>query len=145
MLHNCYTQMKNYKEEIVLVTNEILLWIAIYISVMLLTWNGLIIFSRLNAISKDLPPLFYLYFYLAVNIFIWKKILSLTLFKITTVSRSSTLLRVFLMGRPECPTKKKNWGKSPCKSKSLNFPLLLNITPTKKLAPPVPWSQVTYW
>ena len=85
-------------------------------------------------------------FKLAVNSFIWKKILSLTLLEIITVSRSSTLLRVFLMGRPVCPTKKKNWGgESPCKPKSLNFPLLLNITPTKKLSPPVPWSQITYW
>ena len=33
----------------------------------------------------------------AVNISIWKKTLSLTFFKLITVSRSSTLLRVFLM------------------------------------------------
>ena len=32
---------------------------------------------------------------------------------------------------------------SSCKPKSLNFPLLLNITPTKKLSPLVPWSQTT--
>ena len=32
---------------------------------------------------------------------------------------------------------------SPCKPKSLNFPLLLDITPTKKFSPPVPWSQTT--
>ena len=29
--------------------------------------------------------------------------------------------------------------------KSLNFPLLLDTTPTEKLSPPVPWSQTTYW
>ena len=32
---------------------------------------------------------------------------------------------------------------SSCKPKSLNFPLLLNITPTKILSPLVPWSQTT--
>ena len=36
-------------------------------------------------------------------------------------------------------------GESPCKPKILNIPLLLNITPTKKLSPPVPWSQIAHW
>ena len=73
----------------------------------------------------------------------WKKILSFTLFKIITVSASSTLLRVILMGRSGCPTKGGNLGGSPWKPKSLNFPLLLDITPTKKIESP--WSQTTYW
>ena len=53
--------------------------------------------------------------------------------------------QVFLMGKG-CPTKKKSWGwEFPWKPKSLNFPFLLNITPTKKLSPPVAWSQIIYW
>ena len=61
----------------------------------------------------------------AVNVLLWKKI--------TTVSRPTTL-RVFLMGRSGYPTKRGNWGGggSPCKSKSLNFPLLLD-------------KNITYW
>ena len=82
----------------------------------------------MNVISKNLPPLFI--FKLAVNLFIWKKILSLNLFKIITVSRSSTLLRVFLMGRSGCSTMKNNLGESPCMPKSQNFPLLLNVSTT---------------
>ena len=62
-------------------------------------------------------------FKLAVNSFIWKKILSLTLFKTITVSRSSILLRVFLQGRPGCPTKKKNWGNLPASQKVWIFPI----------------------
>ena len=44
-----------------------------------------------------------------VNLLLWKKILSLTLFKIITVSRTTTLIRVFLMGRSGYPTKGGNW------------------------------------
>ena len=43
--------------------------------------------------------------------------LLLTLFKITTASRASTLIRSLPMGRPGCPTKKRNWWESPCKPK----------------------------
>ena len=39
----------------------------------------------------------------------------------------------FSNGETRCPTKKKNYGESPCKLKSLHFPLLLNITPNKKI------------
>ena len=76
----------------------------------------------------------------AVNISLLKKILSLTLLKIITVSRPTTLIRVFLMRRSSCSTKGGNWGggRSSCKQKSLNFSLLLDITPTKKLGSPVP-------
>ena len=43
------------------------------------------------------------------------------------------------MGRLECHTKGGNLGReSPCKTESLKFPLLLDITSTKKLVPPVP-------
>ena len=43
------------------------------------------------------------------------------------------------MGRLGCHTKGDNWEKGcSCKPKSLNFPLMLDITPTKKLGPPVP-------
>ena len=82
-------------------------------------------------------------FKLAVNSFIWKEILSLTLLEIITVSRSSTLLRVFLMGRSGCSTTKNNWGESPCMPKSLNFPLLLNITTTNHdLFEKTHWNQI---
>ena len=43
------------------------------------------------------------------------------------------------MGRLGCHTNGGNWVRgSPCKTKSLNFPLLLDITPTKKLGALVP-------
>ena len=65
----------------------------------------------------------------AVNLLLSSKILSVTLFKIITVSRLSTLLRA-LLRRSGCPTNGRNWGGgSPCKPKSLNFSLLLDITP----------------
>ena len=39
----------------------------------------------------------------------------------------------------KCHTKGENWGiGSPCKTKGLNFSLLLDIIPTKKLSLPVP-------
>ena len=59
----------------------------------------------------------------AVNLLLWKKTLSITLFKTITISRSSILLRVFLMGIPGCPAKGGNCGVSPWKPKNLNFPL----------------------
>ena len=75
----------------------------------------------------------------AVNVALKENTLSHTLFKSTTESRPSTLLRVFLIGRSGCPTNRKNrgagCGSSPCKPQSLNFPLLLDITLTKKLCP----------
>ena len=60
-----------------------------------------------------------------VNLLLWKKLLSLTLSKIITVSIPLTLTRAFLMGRSGCPTEGGNRGGSPWKSKILNFPLLL--------------------
>ena len=44
------------------------------------------------------------------------------------------------MGKSACPTQGGNWGggwKSSCKSKSLNFPLPLDIASTKKLSFPI--------
>ena len=76
--------------------------------------------------------LFFL-FKLTVSLLISKKILSLTLFKIITGSRSSTLLRVFLMGRSGCPTKKKNerWGSLPVSQKVWSFPFCWKSPPAK--------------
>ena len=62
--------------------------------------------------SKNLPALFHL-FNLTVNLMLWKKILSFTLFKTIIVSGLSTLLRVFLMGRSGCPTKRGDSGRAP--------------------------------
>ena len=76
----------------------------------------------------------------AANFLLWKKIISITLFKIITVSRSSTL---YLMERLGCQTKRRNCGReSPCKMKSINFLPLLNITP---IFPSLPWWQTTFW
>ena len=83
---------------------------------------------------KRICHLFFI-FKLTVNLLIWKKILSPTVFKI----RLSTILSVFLMERSGCPTKKKNWGEggrrgeSPCKRTGLTFRLLLNITHLQKI------------
>ena len=105
---------------------------------MLITWNGWKIFIRLNTI-KEFATFFSSLTLHAINLLLWKKILSLTIFKIITVNRSSFLLRVFLLGRSGYPTNRGHcrWG-STCKSKSLNFPLLLDINSSKKLSPPVP-------
>ena len=62
---------------------------------------------------------------------IWKKILSLTLFKIITVSESSTLLRVFLMGRSGCPTKGENLVGLPVRQKIWAFILCFISSPLK--------------
>ena len=81
----------------------------------------------------------------AVIILIWKKILSLTLFKIITVSRSSTLLRVFLMGRSGCPTKRGNLGGLSGSQKVWTFSFCWVSPPPKKLSHPVPRSHSIYW
>ena len=75
---------------------------------MFLTFKWTDIFSRLNTIK-----LFVTYFSSLilhpVNVLLWKKILSLTLFKVITVSIPSTLIRIFFMERSGCPTKGRNW------------------------------------
>ena len=73
--------------------------------------------DRLNAI-KQFATSFSLTLH-AANLLLWKKILSFTLFKVLTVSRPSTLLKVFLMRRLGCATKGGNWRGSPYKPKSL--------------------------
>ena len=73
----------------------------------------------------------------AVNLLIWKKILSLTLFKIITVNGSSTLLRVFLMGRSGCPTKGGNLGGLPASQKVWTFPLCWISPPLKNWVPQI--------
>ena len=70
----------------------------------------------------------------AVNILLWKKILSLTLF---TLSHQPTLSGFSLWRDQHVPPREGTSGQSPCKSKSLNFPLLLDITPIKKSSSPV--------
>ena len=88
--------------------------------------------------SKKLPPLFYLYVQCK---FIGLKMLSLTLFKIIIRGHP-------LWGHQDVPLLRRISGGdawSPCKPKSLNFPILLDITLTKKLSPPVPWSKTSYW
>ena len=76
---------------------------------MFLTLKWTDIFSRLSTIK-----IFVTYFSSVilhpVNLLLRKKILSLTLFKIITVSRPSTLIRIFLKERSGCPTKGRNWA-----------------------------------
>ena len=72
---------------------------------------------------------------------LWKKILSLTLFKIISVSRSSTLLRIFLMGRSRCPTMGDNWGVGlpPASVKVLTPPFFwIHPPPHQKIESPCP-------
>ena len=66
---------------------------------------------------------------------IWKKIISLIFFKTITVSRSSTLLRVFLMERSGCPTKGENLGGPPASQNVWTFPFCLISPPFKKFSP----------
>ena len=111
---------------------------------MLLTFKWMIIFTRFNPIKEFATSFLSLVLH-AVNLLIWKKILSLILFKIMTVYRLNTLLRVLLMGRSGCQDVPLREGKfsfffgggSPYKPKSLNFALLWDITPTK-IYPPCP-------
>ena len=75
----------------------------------------------MNAIEEFATSLLSLNLY-AVIILIWKKILSLSLLKFITVSRSSTLLRVFLMGRSGCPSKGGNLAGLLASQKVWTFP-----------------------
>ena len=102
-------------------------------------WNRWIIFSRLNIIKGFVSAFSYLTLH-AVNLSLGKKTLPLTLFKIITVSRPSTMLKVFFMGRLGCPTKRGNSVEELLRTsqKGLNSPLLLDRHSTKKLSPFVP-------
>ena len=68
----------------------------------------------------------------AVNLLLWKKIPSLTPFKIITVKGPGTLTRVFLMGRSGCPTMGGNWvGDFPARPKIWTFPFCWISPPLK--------------
>ena len=93
--------------------------------------DGLVIFSRLNTIKKFTTSLTLH----ARKLLLWKETLSLTPFKIITVGRPRTTLRAFLVGRLGCSTKREFWGRGyHCKPKSLNVPLLSDITPNRNLS-----------
>ena len=63
---------------------------------------------------------------------------SLILFKIiTAVSRLSTLLRVFFMGRLGCPTKGGNWDGVSLQTQQFELSPSVGYYPTTKLSPPV--------
>ena len=81
----------------------------------------------------------------AVNLLLWKKILSLTLFKIITVSRSSIFLRVFLMGILGCSTKGGNEGVF-LQAQVWTFPFCwIPTRPKSWVYLSLPRSQTTYW
>ena len=65
----------------------------------------------------------------------WKEIFSLTLFKIITVSWSSTFLRVFPLGRSGCPAKKKNffWGGVSLQAKTFELFPTVEYHPHQKI------------
>ena len=68
----------------------------------------------------------------AVNLLLWKKIPSLTPFKIITVKGPGTLTRVFLVGRSGCPTMGGNWvGDFPARPKIWTFPFCWISPPLK--------------
>ena len=71
----------------------------------------------------------------AVNILIWKKIISFILFKMITVSRSSTLLRFLLMGRSGCPIKGGKLGGLPTSQKVWTFRFCWISLPSKNWVP----------
>ena len=66
-------------------------------------------FSWLSTI-KDFVTSFPSLTLYAVNLLLLKKIISLTFCKTITVSRTSKILRIFLMGRSEFSTKGTTWG-----------------------------------
>ena len=101
---------------------------------MLFTLNGWIFFSRLSVVKEFATYFLSLHLY-SVNILIWKKIISFTFFKIITVSSSSTLLRVFLMGISGSPTKGGNLGGPPASQKVWTSPICWISPPSKNLLP----------
>ena len=77
----------------------------------------------------------------AVNVALKENTLSHTLFKSTTESRPSTLLRVFFIGRSGCPTNRKNRGRGvealPASHKVWTFRYCW-ISPSPKNCVPIP-------
>ena len=88
----------------------------------------------MNAIEEFATSLLSLNLHAVITL-IWKKILSHTLFKFITISRSSTLLRVFLMGRSGCPTKGGNLARLLASQKVWTFPFCCISTPLKNWVP----------
>ena len=81
-----------------------------------------------------------------MNLLLWNKTLSLTLFKITLVSRPITLWGFSLLRDQHVPLREEIEGRSPCKPKSLKFTLLLISLPRKNGVPTfLPWSRIKYW
>ena len=90
--------------------------------------NGWIIFIRLNAI-KEFATSFLCWTLHAINLLLSKKILSLAFFKTITISRPITF-QIF----PYRDIRMSYWGRvlkrgCPWNTKSLNFALLLDMTP----------------
>ena len=88
----------------------------------------------MNAIEEFATSLLSLNLHAVITL-IWKKILSHTLFKFITISRSSTLLRVFLMGRSGCRTKEGNLAGLLASQKVWTFPFCWISTPLKNWFP----------
>ena len=137
----CYIQLCNYREVIVFkpISNQFKYSCGLQFKFRkvlkcFLPLNGWLIFSRLNAF-KEFATSFSSLTLHAINLLLWKKILSHTLFKIITVSRPSTLLRVFLMRKSGCHTNGGNWrgAGSFCKPKSLKFPSSVGYHPHEKI------------
>ena len=77
--------------------------------------------------SNNFSPLFHLQLYMhAITLLLWKKILSLFLFKVITLNRPSTLFRIVFMERSGCLTKWVIRG-FPLQA-TLNFLFLLDTT-----------------
>ena len=105
-----------------------------YVPKYFLHWNDWIIFSKLNTIKDFATPFPSLTLH-AVNLFPWKKIL--TLFKIITAIRPSTLLRFFLMRRSGFSTKGGTWSRVSPSCPKFWTPLLLDVTSHQKTEPPL--------
>ena len=71
----------------------------------------------------------------ALNSLLWKKILSLTLFKIMSIRRPTTLNRVFLTGTSGCLTKGGNLGGLPANPKDSTFAFCWISPPRKNCVP----------
>ena len=90
-----------------------------------------------------------------VNLLLWMKIPYLTLFKIITVIRTGSGLRLFFMGGSGFAADGRgDWGElSPLMTKILSFILLLDVTPHQIIesstlpscpTPSLPWLYTTY-
>ena len=93
-----------------------------------------IIFSRLNTIKEFTTSFLSLNLH-GLNFLIWKTIIWLPVFKIITVSRSSTLLWVVLMGGSGCHTAGENSGVLPANQKVWTFPFRWISLPPKTWVP----------